>query len=230
VKNIAVIPARGGSKRIPRKNIQNFHGKPMIHWTILAAKKSNLFDEIIISTEDKEIAQISEKLGARVLFERPANLADDFSTTHEVMLHAVQSLIDLDYTFDYVCCLYPCSPFIQSDDLKLSLDLIESSTNIYIYPVTEFAHPIHRAIRLLPGNNIQLIDNKTEKIRTQDLELTYHDAAQFYWGSKDTWLNIDKMHSNALGYPIPNWRVVDIDNMEDLKRAESIFKSLNFDV
>ena len=80
------------------------------------------------------------------------------------------------------------------------------------------------------NGNIQLIDNKTEKIRTQDLELTYHDAAQFYWGSKDTWLNIDKMHSNALGYPIPNWRVVDIDNMEDLKRAESIFKSLNFDV
>ena len=116
MKKIAVIPARGGSKRIPRKNIKVFFGKPMIYWTIQAAKKSGLFDEIIVSTEDNEIANISRALGATIPFVRPDILADDFSTTHDVMLHAAECLMEQGYDYDYLCCLYPCSPFIQIDD------------------------------------------------------------------------------------------------------------------
>ena len=227
MKNIAIIPARGGSKRIHRKNIKNFCGKPIIYWTIQAIKKSNIFDEIVVSTDDEEIAEIATKYGASTPFFRPKDLADDFTTTHSVVFHAVNALIDLGYELDNICCLYPCSPFIQPFDLVETLKLIEGKKNYYIYPVTEFPHPINRAIRLTKENKVQLIDSDTEQTRTQDLEPAYHDSGQFYWGTKDTWLNVGKMHSNSYGYNIPNWRVVDIDTMEDWYRAEIIFKSLD---
>lgn len=231
MKKIAVIPARGGSKRIPRKNIKIFFGEPMIYWTIQAAKKSGLFDEIIVSTEDQEIAEVARLLGAITPFLRPDNLADEFSTTHDVMRHAAQYLNEAGKDYDYLCCLYACSPFIQSEDLIETFDLIcKSKKNYYIYPITEYPHPIHRAMRLSLDNEVHLINSSYEKTRTQDIETAYHDVGQFYWAAKDTWLNIDKVHSNSYGHPIPNWRVVDIDTDHDWQRAELIFNSLNLHV
>jgi pseudaminic acid cytidylyltransferase len=226
VKKIAVIPARGGSKRIPRKNIKVFFGKPMIYWTIQAAKKSGLFDEIIVSTEDNEIANISRALGATIPFVRPDILADDFSTTHDVMLHAAECLMEQGYDYDYLCCLYPCSPFIYSEDLVQTFNVIQGKKDYYIYPIAEYPHPIHRAMRLTPENQIHLINSSSEKTRTQDITPAYHDVGQFYWGAKETWLKVSQMHSNAYGHVIPNWRAIDIDSDDDWNRAEIIFNAL----
>ena len=130
MKNIAIIPARGGSKRIPKKNIKEFCGKPMISWTIEEAKKSELFDEIIVSTEDQEIADIAKNSGATTPFSRPFELADDFTTTHSVVLHGIQSLLNLSWDFDMVCCLYPCSPFIKYQDLIATYDLLKQNKSL----------------------------------------------------------------------------------------------------
>jgi len=228
VNNIAVIPARGGSKRIPRKNIKEFCSKPMIFWSIQAAKNSGLFDEIFVSTDDEEIANLAKKLGAIIPFTRPKNLSDDFSTTHDVIFHAASFLNDANYIFDNICCLYPCSPFIQSEDLHEAFNLLRNKKNCYIYPITEYPHPISRALQLSKDNRISLFNREHEKTRTQDLVSAYHDAGQFYWGSKETWLKIDQIHSNAFGLPIPSWRAIDIDNEDDWKRAEIAFKALNY--
>ncbi len=227
MKNIAIIPARGGSKRIPKKNIKNFCGKPMISWTIEEAKKSKLFDEIIVSTEDQEIADIAKECGATAPFSRPFELADDFTTTHSVVLHGIQSLLNLTWDFDMVCCLYPCSPFISHHDLIATYDLLKENESLYVYPVTPYSHPIQRAMSISASKKLEYVDKTNEISRTQDLEPRYHDTGQFYWGSKNLWLTTDKIHSNAVGYVIPASRVVDIDEPDDWKLAELLFNSMS---
>ncbi len=227
MKNIAIIPARGGSKRIPKKNIKEFCGEPMISWTIKEAKKSKLFDEIIVSTEDQDIADIAKKFGATTPFTRPFELADDFTTTHSVVLNGIQTLLDLSWDFDMVCCLYPCSPFINYQDLIATYDLLNKNKSLYVYPVTPYSHPIQRAMSLSTKNKLEYVDRSNETSRTQDLEVRYHDTGQFYWGSKDQWLTTDKIHSNAVGYAIPASRVVDIDEPDDWKLAELLFSSMS---
>lgn len=224
---IAVIPARGGSKRIPRKNIKNFCGRPMIAWAISATRESGLFDRIIVSTDDEEIAELARSLGAETPFVRPADLADDLTPTVPVIAHAVTSCLNIGWVADYVCCVYPCVPFLQVGDLITALDLVQARHADFVFPVTEYAHPIQRAMRQLPSGKMQFLSPEFELARTQDLEKTYHDAGQFYWGKASAWLAHKKMHTEGLGIPIPNWRVVDIDSTDDWKRAELIFNAIH---
>jgi pseudaminic acid cytidylyltransferase len=227
--NLCVIPARGGSKRIPRKNIKNFCGKPMIAWSIKVAQESQLFDRIIVSTDDEEIARIARDSGAETPFKRPVELADDLTPTAPVVGHAVESCISLGWNVEYGCCLYPCAPFLRVDDLVKSYGLAIDTDAEFVYPVTEYAHPIQRAMRQMPNDTMQFYSPQFEFTRTQDLEKSYHDAGQFYWGTASAWLENKKMHTDGIGMPIPNWRVVDIDSEDDWKRATIIFESLNFE-
>ena len=225
--NIAIIPARGGSKRIPRKNIKLFCGKPMIAHAITAARASGLFEHIVVSTDDEEIASISRECGAETPFSRPADLANDFTATVPVIGHGIQACRALGWAFEYVCCIYPGVPFIQIDDLKGALALLMEGEADYCFPVTEFPSAVQRALKLLDDGRMQTFYPQFEKTRTQDLEPAYHDAGQFYWGKAEAWLQNTRIHSSGIGYVIPNWRVVDIDNPEDWIRAEVLFKSIS---
>ena len=218
--NIAVIPARGGSKRIPRKNIKEFCGKPMIAFAIMAAKESGLFDHIVVSTDDEEIAQISKKWGAETPFVRPDELANDYTATVPVIAHAIETCQNLGWVFDNVCCIYPNVPFIQIDDLKSALACLSNSEADYCFPVTQYPSAIQRALKRLSNGKMQPFYPEFEKTRTQDLEPAFYDAGQFYWGKSQAWLTNPNIHSDGLGYTIPNWRVVDIDTPEDWERAE----------
>jgi len=220
---IAIIPARGGSKRIPRKNIKDFCGKPMIAWAITTAHESGLFDLIIVSTDDEEIAYIARKWKAETPFVRPIELADDLTPTVPVIAHAVKSCNEHGWSVEYACCIYPCVPFLKADDLISAFNLLQKNNVDFVYPVTEYAHPIQRAMRQLPGGQMEFINPENELTRTQDLEKTFHDSGQFYWGKASAWLEQKRMHTDGLGMAIPNWRVVDIDSMNDWKRAEDIY-------
>jgi pseudaminic acid cytidylyltransferase len=222
---MAVIPARGGSKRIPRKNIKEFFGKPMIAWAITTALESKLFDHVVVSTEDEEIAAISRKWGAETPFSRPTELADDLTPTVPVIAHAVQACLDKAWEVEYACCIYPCAPFLQVDDLILTFDLLQKNNADFVYPVTEYAHPIQRAMRQLPSGQMQFINPENEVTRTQDVEKFFHDSGQFYWGKASAWLESKKMHTDGIGMTIPNWRVVDIDSVDDWLRAENLYKA-----
>ena len=224
---IAIIPARGGSKRIPRKNIKNFSGKPMIAWAINTALESDIFDHVIVSTDDDEIVKIAKDLGAEVPFKRPDHLADDLTPTVPVIAHAVNECISMGWPIEYACCIYPGVPFLEPNDLRKSLESLISSKSHFIYPVTEYAHPVQRAMRQLPSGKMEFLDSSSEMTRTQDLEVIFHDAGQFYWGEASAWLDHRKMHTDGIGMVIPNWKVVDIDNMDDWKRAELLSSIIN---
>lgn len=225
--NIAIIPARGGSKRIPRKNIREFAGKPMIAHAISAARQSGLFEHVIVTTDDAEIARIAVEWGSETPFTRPAELADDHTPTVPVIAHAITACQALGWKIDYVCCIYPGVPFIQIDDLKRALELLQSSQAAYSFPITEFPSAIQRALRRLPDGRMQPFYPEYELTRTQDLEAAYHDAGQFYWGKPDAWLTNNRIHRSGVGLPIPNWRVVDIDTPDDWERAESLYAAFN---
>lgn len=221
--NLAVIPARGGSKRIPKKNIKDFCGKPIIAWSILAAQKTNLFEKIIVSTDDLEIKKTAEKYGAEVPFLRPKELSDDFTTTAPVIAHAINEInfkIDEDC---WVCCIYPCAPLIFYDDIKNSLELAKKNKANFIYPVAEFSVPPQWALRLKKNNHLEYLDPGKELIRSQDLEKLYFDAGQFYWGKPREWVEKKEMHSSGIGYPIKGYRVVDIDTLDDWNKAQALF-------
>ena len=225
--NLCVIPARGGSKRIPRKNIRDFCGKPMIAYAIEAAKSSNLFDSIVVSTDDNEIATISKSYGAEVPFMRPDELANEYAGTVEVIAHAINECEKNGLKPETVCCIYPCVPLIQAEDLCNALVLLESSTYAdYAFPVTEFPSAIQRGLKRKPNGKMSSFYPENEKMRTQDLESAYYDVGQFYWGYRDKWLKNTAIHNSGVGYVIPSWRVVDIDTPDDWARAELFFKFL----
>lgn len=224
--NIAIIPARGGSKRIPRKNIKFFCGTPMIAYAIEAAIKTKIFDHVVVSTDDEEIAEIAKNYGAKVPFIRPAELADDFVATIPVITHAINECLKLGWVFNNICCIYPSVPFIQVDDITGALERMIGSNSDYCFPVAEFPSAIQRALKILNDGKLYPLYPEFEMTRTQDLEPIFFDAGQFYWGKKQAWLSNICIHSNALAYPIPNWRVVDIDTPEDWKRAEIYSKIL----
>lgn len=226
--NIAMIPARGGSKRIPRKNIKEFCGKPMIAYAITAAKESGLFEHIIVSTDDEEIAKIARACGAKAPFVRPTELANDYTATVPVIAHGIKACRTLGWTFEQVCCIYPGVPFIQIDDLRGALERMNHSDADYCFPITEYPSAIQRGLKLLSNGMMQPFFPEFELTRTQETEPAYFDAGQFYWGKVNAWLKNPKIHSSGLGYVIPNWRVVDIDTLDDWKRAELIYHALNF--
>jgi pseudaminic acid cytidylyltransferase len=224
--NIAIIPARGGSKRIPRKNIKIFCGQPMIAYAISAAKESGLFDRIVVSTEDEEIAQIAKKWGAETPFLRPVELADEHTATVPVVVHAIEACRALGWKFDNVCCIYPSVPFIQVDDLIGAINQFAEGNADYCFPVTVYPSAIQRSLKRLSDGKMQPFYTEFESTRTQDLEPAYYDVGQFYWGRVNSWLSNPKIHSSGLGYAIPNWRVVDIDTLDDWLRAELMYRSI----
>ncbi len=220
---IAVIPARGGSKRIPRKNIKLFCGQPMISWSIQTAQNTHLFDHVIVSTEDSEISEVAKSLGAEVPFMRPHNLADDYTGTTEVIAHATQWMLDQRWPVTAVCCIYATAPFIQVDDIKQGLDYLESGNWEYTFSATEFAAPIFRSFQQTPEGEIKMFFPEYFLVRSQDIPVALHDAGQFYWGRPSAWLRSKRIfdqHSTCV--VIPKWRVCDIDTEEDWKKAEII--------
>jgi len=225
--NIAVIPARGGSKRIPRKNIKEFCGKPMIAWPIEAAKKSELFDRIIVSTDDDEIAKVAKSWGAEVPFVRPVELSDDYSGTSEVMAHAVSWMSKQGWKLNAVCCMYATSVFFTVDDLVKGFNALNSGKWSYTFSVTDFEYAIFRSFKETTNGGVEMFFPEHFEKRSQDLPIVLHDAAQFYWGKPDAWLNNLKLFENhSCPIKIPNWRTQDIDTEDDLKRAELLFKTI----
>lgn len=225
--NLCVIPARGGSKRIPRKNIRPFAGKPMIAYAIHAAQKSGLFSKIIVSTDDAEVSKVSQKHGAEVPFLRPAELADDHTPTVPVVAHAIRELESRGDRYDYVCCLYPCVPFLEGKDLINGLLLLKQGSIDYCFPVGEYHSPIQRALKMGQDSRLAPFFSEFEMTRTQDLEKAYHDAGQFYWGKKRAWLTNPNIHKSGVGFPVPWFKVLDIDTSEDWQRAEDLFQLKN---
>lgn len=223
---LAIIPARGGSKRIPRKNIKPFCGKPMIAWSIEAALESGCFDRIIVSTDDEEIAEVARQYGAEVPFMRPLALSDDHTGTIPVIRHAIETINSQGRAVEQACCLYATAPFIQAEDLRRGLEILQGSGGDYAFSVTSYAFPIQRAIRLTPEGRVEMFNPEHFSTRSQDLEEAYHDAGQFYWGRADAWLQGKMIFSpTSLPVMLPRHRVQDIDTPEDWVRAEWLFKA-----
>lgn len=225
--SVAVIPARGGSKRIPRKNVRNFCGKPMIVWSIEAAAASGCFDRIIVSTDDEEITAIATAAGAEVPFRRPAVLAQDQSGTGDVMVHVVEWLDAAGITPEALCCVYATAPFLQPEDIRASRCLLAKSGAEYAFPVTTFPYPIQRALRINARGQVEMLQPGLYPVRSQDLEELYHDAGQFYWGRADAWRACRPIFlADSVPVFLPRERVQDIDTLEDWARAEVMFESL----
>ncbi len=218
--NIAVIPARGGSKRIPRKNIKPFGGRPMIAYAIAAARESGLFEHVVVSTDDDEIAEVAQAHGATVPFRRPKELADDQTVTVPVIGHAAQWFCDQGTPPDAVCCIYPCVPLLRARDLRDAHALFVERGADYVYPVVAFHSSPWRAMTKPENGPMQFVYPQYELTRTQDLPRCFFDAGQFYWGRTAAWTSGLRMHSHGHGWEIEGHRIVDIDTPADWKRAE----------
>lgn len=258
--NIAIIPARGGSKRIPRKNLRPFAGRPVIEYAIQAARDSDVFDRIVVSTDDQQLADHALQFGAEVPFQRPRELADDHTPTVPVIRHAIQQLESTGAPVNLVCCLYPTAPFTTATDLQQTCQVLQSAAEVdFVFPVTTFDFPIFRALswqadgsghRLAPdrpqisethtaethaaevpaSGPIQMLWPEHELTRSQDLPEALHDAGQFYWGTRQAWLTVDRIYSaRTTGWQIPRYRVQDLDTLEDWRRAEAMYRVLRAD-
>ena len=223
---VAVILAREGSKRIPKKNIKEFCGKPIISWTISKLGDSNLFDKIIVSTDSKEIASVAVQNGAEVPFMRPKTLADDHSTTLDVMQHAVQWLIDQKIDAQIVCCAYATSVFLNPLLLQKGISNIQAERWKASMSVVASNYSVFRSLYISESGGLRMVFPDEYNSRSQDLEKTYHDAAQFYPAEPEFWLNKNVFYSNST-YPVehPQSSLIDIDTEEDWIIAESIFKA-----
>ncbi len=224
---LCVIPARGGSKRIPGKNIRNFRGKPIIAYSIETAINSSLFDRVIVSTDDKAIADVARKYGADAPFLRPARLADDYTGTAEVVEHTIQWCQKAGDTVDTVCCVYATAPFLHASYLRAGLAKLTESGKSFVFSVTSFPFPIQRSIRLLPEGGVEPFFPEYISARSQDLEEAFHDAGQFYWGTAEAWLENKPLFSGCSdAIVIPRHLVQDIDTTEDWIRAELMHHAL----
>jgi N-acylneuraminate cytidylyltransferase len=219
---IAIIPARGGSKRIPKKNTKLFHGKPIIAYSIEACIASSVFDKVIVSTDSDEIAQISIKYGAEVPFIRPAELSDDFTSTVEVVNHTID-FFELNHSkIDYVCCVYATAPFLQPSYIQFGLSELLKTGADFTYSATEYPYPIQRAVR----ENGEMLQPEYINKRSQDLERFFHDAGQFYWGCPKSFRSGLKIFTNrSTPILIPRKFTIDIDNEDDWEIAEKMYKA-----
>ena len=225
---LCVIPARGGSKRIPRKNVKNFCGKPIIAWSIEAAMGSGCFDKIIVSTDDSEIGNVAENYGAEVPFLRPAELSDDFTGTVPVIRHAIDWVQANKGAVEYACCIYATAPFVSTQDLVIGCDLIKRQKLDYVFSVTSYGFPIQRAIRITESGTVAMFNPEYFAARSQDLTEAWHDAGQFYWGTAEAWCAERTIFSErSAPVVLPRYRVQDIDSAEDWVRAEWLFRALN---
>ncbi len=225
-KCLAIITARGGSKRIPRKNIKPFLGHPIIKYSIDAALQANCFDEVMVSTDDKEIAGISEKLGAKIPFYRSEAASGDFATTADVIEEVLFRYENIRKVFDYCCCIYPTAPFISPERLKEGFNILKSKNVDSVLPVVRFSYPIQRALKIKNGRLLMIWPENIDK-RSQDLMPAYHDAGQFYWLIVESFLKQKKLFTeNSAPIEIPESEVQDIDNEEDWKIAEMKYRIL----
>ena len=227
---LAVIPARGGSKRIPRKNIKPFSGKPMIAWSIEAALESGCFDHVVVSTDDDEIAELARHSGAEVPFVRPSELSDDRTGTIPVIRHAVEWFAERGQMPVHVCCIYATAPFVRAADIRRGLDVLISSASEYAFSVTSYPFPIQRAIRITANGCVEMFSPEQFNTRSQDLEDAFHDAGQFYWGRATAWLTGKVIFGpHAVAVQLPRYRVQDIDTPEDWQMAEHLFRAVNLE-
>jgi len=229
-KVIAIIPARGGSKRIPNKNIKSFVSQPIISYSINAAQAADLFDRIIVSTDSREIADMAKIYGAEVPFIRPAKLADDFTGTIPVLLHALNWLSEHDFATDYFCCIYATAPFIQPEHIIEGFNLLKKRNATTAFSVTTFSYPIFRALEIGENDCIEMFWPEHENSRSNDLPEAYHDAGQFYWGNTKRFLTEKKLFSsNSVPIILPRYLVQDIDTPEDWETAEKMYSVLQMD-
>lgn len=224
---VALIPARGGSKRIPRKNIRPFRGVPLLARTVGLALSAGLFDRVVVSTDDEEIADVAAAAGAEAPFRRPAELADDHTGTRAVVHHALRELEDSGPPVDALCLLYPAAVFVAPDDLARAKGLLDDDVD-FVISATTYPAPIQRALRLRDDGTCEMLWPEHLRSRSQDLEETFHDAGQFYWGRRDAWL-IDGsvLTARTRLHLLPHWRVQDIDSLDDWQRAELIHRMLD---
>jgi N-acylneuraminate cytidylyltransferase len=224
---LAVIPARGGSKRIPRKNIRPFGGVPMIAWSIRAAIESGCFERVVVSTDDAEIAAVAREHGADVPFLRPADLSDDRTGTIPVIAHAARWQGENGTAAREICCIYATAPFIQAGDIVRGLHVLGETGADYAFSVTSYPFPIQRAIRMTPEGRVAMFQPELFSTRSQDLEPAWHDAGQFYWGRTEAWLaGTSVFGPKSAPVPLPRHRVQDIDTPEDWERAERMLRAL----
>ncbi|WP_309671607.1 pseudaminic acid cytidylyltransferase [Gemmatimonas sp.] len=223
---IAVIPARGGSKRVPRKNIRLFLGEPLIARTVRLLQQSGVFSRIVVSTDDAEIAAVAVAAGAEVPFMREATLANDHASTAPVIRDAIERLATMGDTPDIVCAVYPAAVLAVPDDLRRAVALMQETAEAdYVIPVTSFGYPIQRALRRHADSSLSMFQPAHYEARSQDLEPAYHDAGQYYVGARAAWLSdrpFFSAHTRTL--LIPRWRVQDIDTLDDWTRAEQIVR------
>ena len=221
---VAVIPARGGSKRIPKKNIRPFSGKPIIAYSIAAARDSFLFDRILISTDDPEIAAVARAWGGETPFIRPPELSDDFTGTDPVVAHAIEWLTSQGNEVTFACCVYATAPFVRPADLQAGYRALLESGKSFAFAVTSFEFAIQRAIRILPGNEVEPFFPNWMDSRSQDLDHAYHDAGQFYWGRAGAFVSgVPMFGPDSVGVVMPRYRVQDIDTPEDWERSELMY-------
>ena len=223
---LAVIPARGGSKRIPRKNIREFCGKPIIAYSIQAALQSNCFDQVVVSTDDAEIAAVAREWGAKTPFVRPEELANDYAGTIPVIKHAVEWFAANQEKPEFVCCIYATAPFVSVADLQHGLDVLTTQQSEYAFSVTSYPFPIQRAVKVTADGRLAMFQPENFQMRSQDLEEAFHDAGQFYWGRSDAFVKeLPLFSKDAAPVLLPRHRVQDIDTLEDWHRAELMFKA-----
>ncbi len=223
-KIIAIIPARGGSKRIPRKNIKEFCGKPIIAYSIEAAKKAGCFDEIMVSTDDTEIAEISKKYGAAVPFFRSEENSNDHAGLSEVVVEVLNEYKGRNISFEYFCLILPTAPFLEGEILLKGFKDLKEKKYSSIFPVVRFSFPIQRALKIKKNRVLMFWPDQYNK-RSQDLEPAYHDAGQFYFARTDSFLNYKKLYTDNSGYIVlSETGAQDIDSMEDWILAEAKYK------
>ncbi len=222
---VAIIPARGGSQRIPRKNLKLFDGVPIIAWSIRAALASGLFDDVVVSTDDDEIAEVARAHGAQVPFRRPASLADHHTGTTAVVQHALKAL---GAAHDLACCIYATAPMLSPADLQRGLTALQGDADkCFAFSVCSFAFPVQRALRLDGQGGVAALYPEFSQARSQDLTPAWHDAGQFYWGRRRAWLQgLPMFAGHSLPIMLPRHRVQDIDTPEDWRRAEYMFAAL----
>jgi len=226
--NVAVIPARGGSKRVPNKNMKLFAGKPIIAYSIEAAHESGVFDRIIVSTDSGEIARVARECGAETPFLRPAELSGDFTPTAPVLLHALEWLRENGFNPAYLCCIYATAPFIRPEYIRRGFDLVMGDGVTSAFSVTTFPFPIFRALRITDSGTVKMYWPEYEMARSNDLEEAYHDAGQFYWLDCPLFQREQKLYgSHSMPVILPRYLVQDIDTPEDWETAERMFAAMN---
>jgi pseudaminic acid cytidylyltransferase len=227
-ETVAIIPARGGSKRIPRKNVKRFGGLPMIAHSLRAAQEANVFDRIIVSTDDEEIAEVARQYGGDVPFLRPAALANDFAGTDAVVLHALEWLAAQGKQVTEVCCLYATAPFVRATDLRRGLELLRAQHATTAFSVTTYPYPIFRSLKITEDGRVEMLWPENFSKRSQDLPEAYHDAGQFYWADVTKYLVERRLFStDSIPVVIPRHLVQDIDKPEDWEVAEQMWRGLN---